>query len=170
MKCLSCGGEMMETRLDSYHFAECGLENVTLVGVRHRKCGTCGKQEVVIRKMKELHRLLAMRLAAKNSLLTPNEVRFLRKHLGYSGTDFAAHIGVRPETVSRWETGKEELSWHFELLLRSFVLLQLHDRNYTSKAFDQIEKTRSPARMRIFAEESQEAWRPEAGGMLAAAS
>ena len=94
MKCLSCGGEMTETRLDSYPFAESGLENVTLVGVRQRKCGTCGHQEVVIRKMKELHRLLATRLAAKDRLLTPSEARFLRKHMGYSGADFAARIGV----------------------------------------------------------------------------
>lgn len=35
--------------------------------------------------------------------LEPEQVRFLRKWLGLSSADFSLFMGVRPETVSRWE-------------------------------------------------------------------
>ncbi|AKQ69917.1 Glutamate synthase [NADPH] large chain [Myxococcus hansupus] len=164
MKCESCGGEVLETRLDSYHFDESGLEDVVLVGVTERRCEKCHEREVVLPKLKELHRTIAKALAAKNSLLTPSEVRFLRKHLGFSQADFAKRINVRPEAVSRWETGAEEFSWHFELLLRLMVMLELHERNYTVKSFDDVSAKRTAAPVRIFAEKS--AWRPDSSGML----
>jgi putative transcriptional regulator len=166
MKCASCGSGVVEKRLDSYRFEECGLADVTLVGVPVRVCSACGEEEVVLNKVKELHRVIAKNLAAKNTLLTPQEARFLRKHLGLSGADLAERINVRPETVSRWEKGHEEMSWHFELLLRLMVLLELHERNYNVKSFDEVERKRQPAQVRIFAEKS--AWRPDESGMLAA--
>ncbi|WIG94256.1 type II toxin-antitoxin system MqsA family antitoxin [Myxococcus sp. SDU36] len=167
MKCESCGGELLETRLDSYHFDESGLEDVILVGVVERRCEKCDEREVVIPKLKELHRTIAKALAAKNSLLTPSEVRFLRKHLGFSQADFAKRINVRSEAVSRWETGAEEFSWHFELLLRLMVMLELHERNYTVKSFDEVQEKRLTAPVRIFAEKS--AWRPDSTYMLTSA-
>ncbi|ABF90667.1 conserved domain protein [Myxococcus xanthus DK 1622] len=167
MKCESCGGELLETRLDSYHFDESGLEDVILVGVIERRCEKCNEREVVIPRLKELHRTIAKALAAKNSLLTPLEVRFLRKHLGFSQADFAKRINVRSEAVSRWETGAEEFSWHFELLLRLMVMLELHERNYTVKSFDEVQEKRLTAPVRIFAEKS--AWRPDSTNMLTAA-
>jgi len=47
---------------------------------------------------------IAMALIRHPGRLTPNEIRFLRKWLGWSGVDFAKHMGVTPETVSRWES------------------------------------------------------------------
>ena len=168
MKCESCGGNVLETRLDSYHFDESGLDDVTLVGVIERRCDKCNEREVVLPKLKELHRTIAKALAAKNGLLTPPEVRFLRKHLGYSQADFAERINVRPEAVSRWETGAEELSWHFELLLRAMVMLELRERNYTLKSFGEVQKKRMAAPVRIFAEKA--AWRPDSTNMVTAAA
>jgi DNA-binding transcriptional regulator YiaG len=54
--------------------------------------------------------------------LRPQEIRFLRKYLGYSGADFARVIGVSPETLSRWENGKAEPSRMVDLLLRYMAL------------------------------------------------
>jgi DNA-binding transcriptional regulator YiaG len=42
-------------------------------------------------------------VTAWRSGFTGEEVRFLRKSLGWSGSDFAKHMGVAEETVSRWE-------------------------------------------------------------------
>ncbi len=166
MKCESCGGAVVERRLDSYQFTESGLDDVSLVGVLERRCEACGDREVVLPRLKELHRVIAKALAAKSSLLTPQEFRFLRKHLGFSQGDFAERVNIRAEAVSRWETGAEEISWHFELLLRLMVLLELHERSYSVKSFDAVDAKRRPAHVRIFSDKT--AWRHEGTGMLAA--
>ena len=42
----------------------------------------------------------------KKRRLAPEEIKFLRKSLGWAGVDFAKHMGATPETVSRWETAR----------------------------------------------------------------
>jgi len=47
----------------------------------------------------------------------------LRKWLGWSGVDFAKHMGVTPETVSRWESvdNQKPMGGTAERLLRLAV-------------------------------------------------
>jgi len=61
-------------------------------------------------------------VAEKVERLVPEEIRFLRKHLGWSGVDFAAHSGVKPETVSRWENGAKRMRLPLERFLRLCAL------------------------------------------------
>lgn len=82
------------------------------------ECDECGESEVVIPAIDELDNLLVHIVAEKDGRLTGAEVRFLRKHLGWSGADFARHFGVAPETVSRWENGKSRMGATAESLLR----------------------------------------------------
>ena len=45
----------------------------------------------------------------------------MRKYLGWPGSDLAAHMAVQPETVSRWETGSQEMGPVADRLLRLLV-------------------------------------------------
>lgn len=67
---------------------------------RRPRCDNC---EISIPHIEELHRLIAKILIDKSYRLAGEEVRFLRRVLGWSGSDFAKHMGVAEETVSRWE-------------------------------------------------------------------
>jgi putative zinc finger/helix-turn-helix YgiT family protein len=102
MKCVQCAGTMKSTR-GAHRYTESGLSNVTLLNVELRSCPACGEREVVIPRIEELHRLIARTLAESPASLVPEQIRFLRKWLGWSSSDFALMMGVRPETVSRWE-------------------------------------------------------------------
>lgn len=102
MKCAECGTLMTSTR-ENYKYVESGLPYVTLEGIEIRSCPKCGEREVVIPKVEQLHRLMAMALINKKARLIPQEIRFLRKYLGWSSGDFAEHMGVTPSTVSKWE-------------------------------------------------------------------
>jgi len=102
MKCVHCGSVTKSTR-GAHRYTESGLSNVTLLNVELRNCSACGEREVVIPRIEELHRLIARTLATSTSRLSPEQIRYLRKWLGWSSADFALMMGVRPETVSRWE-------------------------------------------------------------------
>ena len=121
MQCPSCGGEMTTTR-ETYHYTDSGLSNIDLHDTEIRRCPSCGEEEVIIPAAESLHRSIAQQLAAKRGKLAPEEIRFLRKQLGFSGVDLAAHMGVAPETVSRWENGGQEIGPVADRLLRLLAI------------------------------------------------
>jgi putative zinc finger/helix-turn-helix YgiT family protein len=120
--CVSCGHALTATR-GAHRYTESGLSNVTLLNIETRTCAACGEREVVIPRMEELHRLIARTIAFAPTKLNAETVRFLRKWLGFSAADFALAMGVRPETVSRWEsaTAAHPISPTAEHLLRVLV-------------------------------------------------
>lgn len=53
MTCRNCErAEMVETQ-ENYHYRECGLDNVTIVGITVRKCPECGNLMPMIRSIGE---------------------------------------------------------------------------------------------------------------------
>ena len=105
MKCPQCRHEVVRS-VENHRYTESGLSNVVLVGVEVRRCQSCGESMVSIPRIEELHCAIAMELIRQSGRLAPSEIRFLRKWLGWSGVDFARHMGVAPETVSRWESAE----------------------------------------------------------------
>ncbi len=120
MKCTQCGTPM-KARKENYRYEECGLRHVTLMGIEVRRCPRCGNYEVAIPHIEELHRLIARVLIEKTTRFTGEEVRFLRKSLGWSGSDFAKRMGVTDETVSRWENDAAPIGPQADRLLRLMV-------------------------------------------------
>lgn len=121
MKCDSCGGAMKTSRRN-YRYKESGLSNVVLENVELRRCPRCGEEELVLPRIAELHRVLAKAIAEKLESLSGDEIRYLRKYLGWSGEDFSKYFGVTRETVSRWETCARRMSVTAERLLRLYTL------------------------------------------------
>ncbi len=105
-RCFNCGGDLTSRR-ETRRYGR-GID-VVLVGVEVRHCDDCGEEEVVIPRIKELHNAIAADLANRPGILSPGEIRFLRTHMGFSSKDFAKHMGVTPETVSRWENPRNPM-------------------------------------------------------------
>lgn len=57
--------------------------------------------------------------------LSPTELRFLRKAMEMTGRELAEALEVRPESVSRWENGHEEMGGFVEKNLRLLTCEQL---------------------------------------------
>ena len=108
MKCDECNIKMESTN-EQYHFTECGLDNVYLLGdaVERFKCPECGEISAVIPDIRDLMHQLATGVADKQDRLTGQEVRFLRKRLKKKSVDFARMLGITPEHLSRIENGHE---------------------------------------------------------------
>jgi putative zinc finger/helix-turn-helix YgiT family protein len=117
-KCTECGEAMVSTREDRPYSK---LPGVLLRGVEVLRCPKCGESEVVIPKPNQLGDLLARHLIEKRDRLVGAEIRFLRVHLGLPSAELARRMGVSPETVSRWENGKDTMGPVADRLLRLMV-------------------------------------------------
>jgi transcriptional regulator with XRE-family HTH domain len=97
-----CGGTM-EGRKGEYKYLECGLDSVILKDILVFHCTKCNAIVPEIPAAGVLHRVIALRLLMKETLLTGKELRFLRKLCGYSVNEFSEIMGSSKGVVSRWE-------------------------------------------------------------------
>lgn len=131
MKCAMCENKKTLKKVSvTKSYKESGLDNITLIGVTVYKCDQCGEEYFNYGNMDQLHRLIAKVLLEKKGLLTGGEIRFLRKHIGYSGAMFAKLIGYEHETISRIETGASPVQPSFDRLVRFSVSSKISDRSY----------------------------------------
>jgi transcriptional regulator with XRE-family HTH domain len=101
-KCRECGG-LMEGRKGEYRYVESGLNSVTLKEILVFHCTKCNDIVPRIPAAGLLHRIIAIRLLLKKTLLTGSELRFLRKLCGYSIGEFCEIMGSSKMVVGRWE-------------------------------------------------------------------
>ncbi|MBN2063066.1 MAG: hypothetical protein JW882_21865 [Deltaproteobacteria bacterium] len=136
MKCPNCSKEM-NCKPGKYHYTESGLNNIYLSGVEICKCNDCGESSVSLPAIMELHRLICLTLVSKDTLLTGNEIRFLRKNAGYSAKEFTELIGVDKSTFSRWENDNQVMANTNDRLIR---LAYLNIKGITQKEIEHIIK------------------------------
>lgn len=118
--------EFLATLENPYHFSDSGLNHVYLVGIRYYRC-QCGEMLADIPAIKQLLSLIARDLVEKSEALAPEEIRFLRKRLRKKQIDFAKEIGLRPETLSRIESGETRTNERTDKLIRLTYALQSED-------------------------------------------
>lgn len=116
-ECSNCGAPAEVVRADYDFSAEAGL-TVVLEGIDVVQCKKCGNVDPIIPKLGPLMRVLAKALIEKRYPLTGPEVRFLRKHLGKSGDDFAKLLHVDRTVLSRWENGANAIGDQSDRLIR----------------------------------------------------
>jgi DNA-binding transcriptional regulator YiaG len=115
-KCGECG-KAMHGRRENYHYTECGLQTVNLKNILVFHC-ECGAITARIPAMAALHRAITFSLITKGSLLSGEEVRFLRKMAGLTGMELAKALGVHKATLSKWETDKRNITKNSDGSLR----------------------------------------------------
>jgi putative zinc finger/helix-turn-helix YgiT family protein len=146
MKCAACGSDRVEVVRRDYEYD--ALPGVVLKGLQWRICSDCGDESVAIPAPSKLNRHLVEILTKRANALLPAEIRFIRKYLGWSGSDFAHAFGVTPETVSRWENGKARMGGVAERLLRVLAVSEEPVASYVSGLPERFaESERSPTQL-----------------------
>lgn len=126
MKCPTCQkGKLRKETIKNYLYTESGLSNIILKNITVKRCSNCGEELIGIPNVAGLHQLIARLLILRPVKLTPSEIRFLRKYIGWSGVDFAKKFHTDRQTVSRWESvrNRRTMNSRAELLLRATVAM-----------------------------------------------
>lgn len=93
----------MDGRKGMYQYLESGLDSVFLKDIWVFHCTKCNAIVPQIPAVGVLHRVIALRLLQKKTLLTGKELRYLRKLCGCSVVEFTEIMGTTKQVVSHWE-------------------------------------------------------------------
>lgn len=117
MKCIECGADMRLCK-DPME-AVVHNEKFTVHGVEHWLCDECGEDLTDAAGLKRLADE-AMRLYRdSHGLLSPEEIKGVRKSRGLNQKQFQKLLGVTSPAVSRWETGTVTQSKPIDNLIRA---------------------------------------------------
>jgi DNA-binding transcriptional regulator YiaG len=115
-------------------------------GCRDPHLRGCGERELVTPHLERLHQAIARALSRQTALLTAEAVSFLRKWLGLTAGRFAVLMGVRIETIYRWERlgSTQTMTPADDHLLKLLVAHNLAD-HYPLELLTVTERRRTPA-------------------------
>ncbi len=122
MKCNICGGNVEILTEQTYHYNECGLDNIYLNNIETEVCQKCSAVSPRLPYFNLLHKLLATKLIAQNYLLSGKEIRFLRKERGQKLQDWAVLLGIDPNTLSKLENSEQPIDIASDRAIRLLYL------------------------------------------------
>jgi putative zinc finger/helix-turn-helix YgiT family protein len=146
-QCPNCGAAAVERRTirRKRHVAGCEFT----ADLQARVCTGCGTSYFEDRVVGQFDAAVAARLA-EAGVTDPAALKFMRKVTGLQGKEFAELLGVRPETVSRWEQGKRPVDRATYAVMRQLVYERARGLTSTTDYLRSLHKPkRLPKRVRI---------------------
>jgi DNA-binding transcriptional regulator YiaG len=104
-----------------FHYKRCGLENIYLLNGFEAEIED-GERYVSVLDVEGLHQAIGVHLVNNRKILSPNEVRFLRKTINLTQAELGRMIGQSGQQVARWEKGENKIPGPADRLLRLMFL------------------------------------------------
>ena len=102
----------------TYHYTECGLNNIHLInGFKINKLQD-GNEEIFIQDINGLHRAIGNSLIFKAGLLSGDEIKFIRTTLDFSQKTLASLLGLDYQSILAYEKNKTSISKTADHFLR----------------------------------------------------
>ena len=114
--CPTCGTMMKGTR-GSLHTPVNG-EDVAVRSVPHFKCSKCGEQVLTYTQARRFEQDAIAIYREKYGLLSGDEIRAIREHHRLTQVELARLVRLGPNTISRWEAGRNVQTAALDVLLR----------------------------------------------------
>lgn len=135
-KCPNDGGALVQGKAEhSRHVGEYAF-SVKLPALVCRRC----KESFVEGKDLAHFESRVAWILAEAGINNPEVLRFLRKAMGLQAKEFARLLGVRAETVSRWEQGKSPMDRASYAVVRQILLDRLDGRTQMEDYLQSLEK------------------------------
>lgn len=122
----------------SYHYTECGLDNIYLANGYELTETSDGDEELYIHDIHGLHKAISKILVYKKGLLEGAEIKFIRSMLDLSQNKLAALIGCRYQQILLWEKNKNKISRPADRLLRIYLYTYLNKEVDNGEVYDRI--------------------------------
>jgi len=120
--CGKCGGEVRVQPIPRYQLKKelvGGIHAVLIDAVEGAVCAKCGDiVRVDVPDRPGLLATIAVARCKEGLKLTGDEIRFLRKTVGFTAIQMAEKMKVSEETISRWENAHLAMNSHAERILR----------------------------------------------------
>jgi DNA-binding transcriptional regulator YiaG len=129
--------------MKSYHYTECGLDNIFLVN-GFESMDFEGETVYSVHNTAGLHKAIGENILNKTSLLAGAEIRFLRKEIEMGQKDLAGVLGVKDQSVANYEKNVHKQSQAVDIIIRmqyaSKVGVRKNLEDYLGRlALDEIE-------------------------------
>jgi len=111
---------------NTYHYTECGLDNIWLADGYEFIDLPSGKYLKIV-DIEGLHLAIGRTLAESKKDLTGKDIRFLRQEMLLSQASLAKLLEVTEQTIHRWETRKSYIPKPAESLIRLLYREHIHD-------------------------------------------
>jgi hypothetical protein len=126
-------GRRITTERAPWHYTECGLDNVYLVGIEVETDPTTGEEDLVIPDFEDLHDCIFLAIVSKRGFLTGREFRYLRRRLLWTQAEAAERIGFNgPQYVCEIESRDRAFDIRSDFFCR-FVVLSAFCEQATGK-------------------------------------
>jgi DNA-binding transcriptional regulator YiaG len=103
------------------HYPQCGLDNVYLLnGFRLEVID--GEEALTIDDMDGLWKAIGLHLVCRRKVLSPKELKFLRRHMDLTQMGLAQYLRVTDQAVARWEKGETRLPGPADVAIRQAFL------------------------------------------------
>ena len=140
-RCYNCeGGRLIKAKVEERVKVGRRTFVSTLPVIR---CSTCGEETFAGPDLQALELRIAGELA-RHGEVAAEAFSFMRRVLGVRAMDLAEYLDVTPETVSRWEHGKQPIDRGAAALLSAMVVDRLEGRTTT---VDRLKTLLKPRRL-----------------------
>lgn len=128
--CVNCGNNRFKqtAAIVSRHIAGHEFQST----IPARECASCGMKYYASDDLARFELATAITIA-NAALQVPEALKFMRKVTGLQAKQFADLLGVRPETVSRWESGRTPVDRATYAVLQQVLLDRLAGSSATEK-------------------------------------
>lgn len=126
-----------EMRAEPLHYKMCGLDDIYLLNgfTRHK---TPHGNGVAIEKADELHHAIGLHLIKNRKVLSPKDVKFLRRNMDLTQEELGGCLGVTDQTIARYEKGTTEIPGPADRMIRVVYALHLIPEDERSRVIEEL--------------------------------
>jgi putative zinc finger/helix-turn-helix YgiT family protein len=114
--CPTCGTMMVGSRAAMK--SRVNGEDIMVPSIPHLECPKCGEGLLTLSAARQIDEAAIEIYRKKHGLLSADEIRGIREHLGLTQQELARLLHLGANTVSRWESGRNVQTEAMEMLLR----------------------------------------------------
>jgi DNA-binding XRE family transcriptional regulator len=145
-RCVECGGR--DLKRGKYEVSRVVAGRTYTARLPGEKCATCGRTYVHGPSLLKFELAIAVHLG-EHGPISGEALTWIRIAVGLAGRELARLLGVRPETISRWENGKGDIDRKAWALVATLAAEKYTGERSTRDRLEALARPLAAARGRV---------------------